>query len=130
MKFAGWDMIIFEGRSPTPVYRSTGASIPCGLVSSSFGRWWGADAKDGVEFVDDENHRYLVLRFQDDVLVGATSIGLTQHVGVLQGLIQNKTPLGKWKQVLTLRIWFIEGDTATQAELIRRFDLAMRRGGG
>ena len=71
-----------------------------GLVSSSFGQWWGSDAQDGVELVDDENHRYLSLQFQDDVLIGATSIGLTQHVGVLRGLIQNKTPLGKWKQVL------------------------------
>jgi len=71
-----------------------------GLVSSSFGQWWGTDANDGVELVDEENHRYLSLQFQDDVLIGATSIGLTQHVGVLRGLIQNKTPLGKWKQVL------------------------------
>ena len=47
-----------------------------------------------MELVDDENHRYLSLQFQDDVLIGATSIGLTQHVGVLRGLIQNKTPLG------------------------------------
>ena len=30
----------------------------------------------------------------------ATAIGLTQHVGVLRGLIQNKTPLGCWKQTL------------------------------
>jgi len=31
---------------------------------------------------------------------------------------------------LTLRIRFTDGDAAAQAELIRRFDLAMRRGGG
>ena len=31
---------------------------------------------------------------------------------------------------LTLRVRFTDGDTAAQAELIRRFDLAMRRGGG
>ncbi|MGB5736895.1 MAG: FAD-dependent oxidoreductase, partial [Thiohalocapsa sp.] len=71
-----------------------------GLVSSSFGQWWGTEAQDGVELVDEEHHRYLSLQFQDDVLIGATSIGLTQHVGVLRGLIQNKTPLGSWKQVL------------------------------
>jgi len=34
------------------------------------------------------------------VLVGATSLGLTQHVGVLRGLIQTKTRLGAWKQKL------------------------------
>jgi NADPH-dependent 2,4-dienoyl-CoA reductase/sulfur reductase-like enzyme len=71
-----------------------------GLISSSFGQWWGTDAKDGVELVDEDQHRYLSLQFQDDVLIGATAIGLTQHVGVLRGLIQNKTPLGRWKRVL------------------------------
>ena len=71
-----------------------------GLVSSSFGQWWGSEDKDGVELVDPEHYRYLSLQFQGDVLIGATAIGLTQHVGVLRGLIQNKTRLGRWKQVL------------------------------
>ncbi len=71
-----------------------------GLISSSFGQWWGGDEPDGVELVDEDHHRYLSLQFQGDVLIGATSIGLTQHVGVLRGLIQNKTRLGGWKQVL------------------------------
>ena len=71
-----------------------------GMVSSSFGQWWGGDTPDGVELVDEDHQRYLSLQFQDDVLIGATAIGLTQHVGVLRGLIQNKTPLGGWKQVL------------------------------
>jgi NADPH-dependent 2,4-dienoyl-CoA reductase/sulfur reductase-like enzyme len=71
-----------------------------GLVSSSFGQWWGGADPDGVELVDEDHHRYLSLQFQGDVLIGATSIGLTQHVGVLRGLIQNKTPLAGWKQVL------------------------------
>lgn len=71
-----------------------------GLVSSSFGQWWGTQDKDGVELVDEDHHRYLSLQFQGDVLIGATAIGLTQHVGVLRGLIQNKTSLGPWKRVL------------------------------
>ena len=71
-----------------------------GLVSSSFGQWWGTEAKDGVELVDEDHHRYLSLQFDQDVLIGATAIGLTQHVGVLRGLIQNKTRLGGWKDVL------------------------------
>ena len=33
-------------------------------------------------------------------MVGATSLGLTQHVGVLRGLIQSKIKLGKWKNTL------------------------------
>jgi NAD(P)H-nitrite reductase large subunit len=71
-----------------------------GLVSSSFGQWWGTDEKDGVELVDEDHHRYLSLQFDQDVLIGATAIGLTQHVGVLRGLIQNKTRLGGWKPIL------------------------------
>jgi NAD(P)H-nitrite reductase large subunit len=71
-----------------------------GLVSSSFGQWWGTDEKDGVELVDEDHHRYLSLQFDGDVLIGATAIGLTQHVGVLRGLIQNKTRLGGWKPIL------------------------------
>jgi len=71
-----------------------------GLISSSFGQWWGTEEKDGVELVDKDHYRYLSLQFQGDVLIGATSIGLTQHVGVLRGLIQNRTRLGRWKKVL------------------------------
>ncbi len=71
-----------------------------GLISSSFGQWWGTEDKDGVELMDQDHYRYLSLQFQGDVLIGATAIGLTQHVGVLRGLIQNRTRLGRWKQVL------------------------------
>ena len=74
-----------------------------GLISSSFGQWWGAEESDGVELVDADHFRYLSLQFDQDVLIGATAIGLTQHVGVLRGLIQNKTPLGHWKRVLNNR---------------------------
>ena len=52
---------------------------------------------DGVELVDEENYRYLSLQFEGDVLVGATSIGWTEHVGVLRGLIQGRVRLGEWK---------------------------------
>jgi 3',5'-cyclic AMP phosphodiesterase CpdA len=45
-------------------------------------------------------YRYLSLQFKDDVLIGATSIGMTQHVGALRGLIQGKLALGPWKNVL------------------------------
>jgi len=72
----------------------------CGLVTSSFGRWWGADGGEHVEMMDEERWRYMRLEFKDDVLVGATTVGLTQHVGVLRGLIQAQVPLGEWKQTL------------------------------
>ena len=71
-----------------------------GLISTSFGQWWGTEDKDGVELVDRDHHRYLSLQFQGEVLIGATAIGLTQHVGVLRGLIQNRTRLGRWKAIL------------------------------
>ncbi|MGE0485807.1 MAG: NAD(P)/FAD-dependent oxidoreductase [Gammaproteobacteria bacterium] len=68
-----------------------------GLISSSFGLWMGQDGGDSAELLNPARHRYLNLQFADDVLVGATSIGLTEHVGVLRGLIQSKTRLGAWK---------------------------------
>jgi len=68
-----------------------------GLISSSFGLWMGADGGDSAELLDRDRFRYLNLQFEDDVLVGASSLGLTEHVGILRGLIQSRTPLRKWK---------------------------------
>ena len=72
-----------------------------GLITSSFGQWWGAEeGGEHAELIDADNFRYLRLEFNGDVLIGATSLGLTQHVGVLRGLIQTKTHLGEWKDRL------------------------------
>ena len=71
-----------------------------GLVSSSFGKWWGDPQGQSVELVDEVGFRYLSLQFEGDVLVGATSIGLTEHVGVLRGLIEGRVRLGPWKDQL------------------------------
>jgi len=71
-----------------------------GLISSSFGEWNGVPGGDHVEMTDNDNFRYLRLEFSDDVLVGANSIGLTDHVGVLRGLIQARVKLGAWKEKL------------------------------
>ncbi len=71
-----------------------------GLISSSFGLWMGVEDGEKAELCDPENFRYIALQFKDDKLVGAQSLGLTQHVGVLRGLIQGETPLGEWKQKL------------------------------
>ena len=71
-----------------------------GLVSTSFGQWEGAsksEGGEGVELVDEANCRYLSLQFKHDVLIGATSIGWTEHVGALRGLIQGSVRLGEWK---------------------------------
>ena len=71
-----------------------------GLVSTSFGRWWGVPGGEGVELVDAPAFRYMSLQFDGDLLVGATAIGLTQHVGVLRGLIEGRIRLGPWKDKL------------------------------
>lgn len=71
-----------------------------GLISSSYGLWEGIEGGDSAELYDADNYRYISLQFQDDILIGAQSLGLTQHVGVLRGLIQSKLKLGKWKEKL------------------------------
>ena len=71
-----------------------------GLISTSFGQWGGVAGGQSVEEVDDAAYRYLSLQFDRDVLVGATAIGLTQHVGALRGLIQGRVRLGEWKDRL------------------------------
>lgn len=71
-----------------------------GLVSASFGSWMGVEGGESTELLNEAGFKYLNLQFKDDVLVGASSLGLTQHVGVLRGLIQSQTPLGEWKDRL------------------------------
>lgn len=71
-----------------------------GLVSTSYGLWMGVDGGDSVELTDAARYRYLNLQFEDDVLVGAQALGLTEHVGVLRGLLQTRLRLGKWKDYL------------------------------
>ncbi len=71
-----------------------------GLISSSFGLWMGTDKGDSAEQVNPARYQYLNLQFEEDVLVGATTLGLTLHVGVLRGLIQTRVRLGKWKERL------------------------------
>jgi NAD(P)H-nitrite reductase large subunit len=71
-----------------------------GMISSSFGEWQGVPGGNGVEQADEARGRYLSLQFDGDVLVGATAVGWTDHIGVLRGLIQAKTRLGAWKETL------------------------------
>jgi NAD(P)H-nitrite reductase large subunit len=71
-----------------------------GLVSASFGRWEGVAGGQRVEVSDPARFRHLHLEFQDDVLVGANVIGLTEHVGVVRGLVEQRIHLGGWKERL------------------------------
>jgi NAD(P)H-nitrite reductase large subunit len=70
-----------------------------GLISTSFGKWDGVGG-DYAEAIDKENAKYLRLEFDGDRLVGSLSLGRTDHMGVIRGLIQTKTPLGEWKEKL------------------------------
>lgn len=74
-----------------------------GLVSVSFGQWHGVPHAQGgswVEEMDRERFRYLRLEFRDDRLIGATSLGHTEHAGVIRGLIQGRVRLGEWRAKL------------------------------
>ena len=71
-----------------------------GLISASFGAWEGVDGGDSAELSEPNGYRYLNLQFEDDVLVGAHSLGLTAQVGVLRGMICSSLHLGVWKERL------------------------------
>ncbi len=71
-----------------------------GLISTSFGEWQGVPGGDHAELSDERNYRFLRLEFGGDLLVGANCVGLTEHVGVLRGLIQSRAKLGAWKERL------------------------------
>lgn len=70
-----------------------------GLISSSFGIWQGVGGAS-ARLVDAEGWRYLRLEFDEDRLIGAQAVGLTDRVGALRGLIQSGVRLGAWKEVL------------------------------
>ena len=71
-----------------------------GLISTSFGDWQGRPGGEHVELTDVPNNRHLSLQFKDDVLVGCNSVGWTNHVGVMRGLVEGQVKLGPWKEVL------------------------------
>ena len=71
-----------------------------GLISASFGAWAGVEGGDHAQSLDEDDFRYLRLEFDDDVLVGALSLGRTDHIGVIRGLIESRLSLGPWKDRL------------------------------
>jgi NAD(P)H-nitrite reductase large subunit len=71
-----------------------------GLVSASFGDWQGVPGGEHVELTDRAAGRHLSLQFKGDVMVGCNSIGWTDHVGVLRGLVEGQVKLGPWKDYL------------------------------
>ena len=78
-----------------------------GLISTSFGNWQGVPGSaqaDHVELTerqaDGGKGRHLSLQFNGDVLVGCNSVGWTEHVGVMRGLVEGAVHLGPWKDKL------------------------------
>ena len=71
-----------------------------GLISASFGDWQGRPGGEHVELTDLPAGRHLSLQFKDDVLVGCNSVGWTEHVGVMRGLVEGQIKLGEWKDRL------------------------------
>jgi NAD(P)H-nitrite reductase large subunit len=69
-----------------------------GLISTSFGNWQGVPGGDQVSLTGEGRH--LSLQFKDDVLVGCNSVGWTEHVGVMRGLVEGQVHLGPWKDKL------------------------------
>lgn len=71
-----------------------------GLISCSFGLWQGVEGGDSSENAHPASGRYTLLNFDGDVLVGAMTIGRTDNIGALRGLIQSRLRLGEWKDRL------------------------------
>ena len=86
----------------TPYTGSLGMNVldTLGLISTSYGQWMGVEGGDEAQLLDEDRFRYIKLQFNGDRLIGAITLGMTEHVGVLRGLIQSKVRLGKWKQRL------------------------------
>ncbi len=75
-----------------------------GLISTSFGSWDGVPGGKHVEVTDAAAHRHLSLQFggpNHDVIVGCNSVGWTDHVGVMRGLVEGHVRLqGEWRDKL------------------------------
>jgi NAD(P)H-nitrite reductase large subunit len=74
-----------------------------GLVSASFGNWEGVKGGQHVELTQPDaatGGKHLSLQFDGDKLVGCNSVGWTQHVGVMRGLVEGGVSLGDWKEKL------------------------------
>jgi NAD(P)H-nitrite reductase large subunit len=74
-----------------------------GLISTSFGNWEGVKGGEHVELTQNDastGGRHLSLQFYGDRLIGCNSVGWTEHVGVMRGLVEGQVALGEWKDKL------------------------------
>lgn len=103
-RVAGLNMVAFS-RGVAPQAELKGVTQinvldTLGLISTSFGDWQGRPGGEHVELTDVPAGRHLSLQFKDDVLVGCNSVGWTEHVGVMRGLVEGQIKLGAWKDIL------------------------------
>ena len=103
-RVAGMNMVAFS-RGVKPQANLKGVTQinvldTLGLISASFGDWQGRPGGEHVELTDKPAGRHLSLQFEGDVLVGCNSVGWTQHVGVMRGLVEGQVKLGAWKDHL------------------------------
>ncbi len=71
-----------------------------GLISTSFGQWNGVPGGQSAQLTERDKGRHLSLQFSGDQLIGCNSIGWTDHVGVMRGLVEGGVHLGAWKDRL------------------------------
>jgi NAD(P)H-nitrite reductase large subunit len=103
-RIAGMNMVAFaRGQDPWAKLKGvTQINVldTLGLISASFGDWEGVPGGAHVELTDKAQSRHLSLQFKDDVLVGCNSVGWTEHVGVMRGLVEGQIKLGDWANTL------------------------------
>jgi NADPH-dependent 2,4-dienoyl-CoA reductase/sulfur reductase-like enzyme len=68
-----------------------------GLITASFGHW---EKGEEARAADPKAYKYVKLAFAGDRVKGALTIGMTEHVGAIRGLIQTRAALGPWKAKL------------------------------
>ena len=72
-----------------------------GLISASFGDWQGVPGGEHVELTDRAAGRHLSLQVSGERLVGCNSVGWTEHVGAMRGLVEGQVRLAPgWKHRL------------------------------
>jgi NAD(P)H-nitrite reductase large subunit len=92
--------MVGEGATSLGVITQINVLDTLGMISTSFGNWEGVPGGEQVELTDQAAGRHLSLQFSGDVLVGCNSIGWTDHVGVMRGLVEGQVRLGEWKDKL------------------------------
>lgn len=71
-----------------------------GLISTSVGLFDGVEGGEEAEDLNEQRFKYIRLTFKGDHMIGALTLGRTDSIGVLRGLIHTPVSLGPWKERL------------------------------